>query len=158
MLIKDQIRARREQLGISLVEFAEKLGVTDQAVRHWEGGRSNPSKKMAQLVERTLDFQIDWSEGARHSGSSNTINALLDQKDIDLLLVICRLPFDAKSLIGELARMHLAALERGKRAINEREATQPIPPFLEKKQDTKGADKKERTPAVKARARKASSR
>lgn len=135
MKIKDQIRARRDQLGVSVVDLAAKLGVTDQAVRHWESGRSNPSKGTAQQLEQLLDFQLDWSEGARHSGDQKTINALLDQRDIDLLLVICRLPFDAKNLIGELARMHLAALERGSHTINDREATKAIPPFLELKQE-----------------------
>ena len=156
MQIKDQIRARREQLGMSLVELARLLGVTDQAVRHWEGGRSNPSKRVARKLETALSFQIDWTEGARHSGDDRTINALIDQRDIDLLLVICRLPFDAKNVIGEFARLHLDALEQGKRSINDREATRPVPPFLERKQDPKGADKKARPASRQTRARKAS--
>ncbi len=153
MLIKDQIRARREQLGISIVDLAEKIGVTDQAVRHWESGRSNPSKRLAQKVESVLDFRLDWTEGARHSGSASTMNALLDQQDIDLLLVICRLPFDAKTLIGEFARLHLAALDRGGRAINERESTRPIPAFIEKKQHAKPKPESKRQEAS-ARTRK----
>lgn len=148
MKIKDQIRARREQRGVTLVALAEQMGVTDQAVRHWESGRSNPSKRLAQKLEQILDFQLDWSEGARHSGDKGTINALIDQQDIDLLLVICRLPYDAKILIGEFARLHLAALERPGRAINEKESTRPIPPFLElKKKEHEGANKKQHKPA-----------
>lgn len=161
MKIKDQIRARREQLGLSVVELASRLGVTDQAVRHWESGRSNPGKSVAQRLEAALNFQLDWSEGARHSGDRNTINALIDQRDIDLLLVICRLPWDAKNLIGELARMHLAALERGTHSINDRESTKPIPPFLELKQDAKRGTKEppsraeaQKKEAPRARARK----
>jgi len=137
MKIKDQIRARRDQLGISVTELSDKMGVTDQAVRHWESGRSNPSKRLARQLEEILKFQLDWSEGARHSGDDSTINALIDQRDIDLLLVICRLPYDAKNLIGEFAKMHLAALERGAHTINAREATKSIPPFLEIKRGTK---------------------
>ena len=161
MKIKDQIKARREQLGIALIDLAERLGVTDQAVRHWESGRSNPSKRMAQRVETVLDFQLDWSEGARHSGDKNTINALLDQRDIDLLLVICRLPWDAKNLVGEFARIHLAALERGPHTINERETTKPVLPFLDQKQEPRIAAKKKQakpTPPeqLTARARKSS--
>ena len=157
MQIKDQIRARREQLGISLVEMSAKLGVTDQAARHWESGRSNPSKRLARRLEEILDFQLDWSEGARHSGDAKTVNALIDQRDIDLLLVICRLPFDAKNLIGEFARMHLAALERGAHTINEREATRPIPPFLEIKQDSQRDNKKAAKKPAPTRARRAAS-
>ena len=142
MKVKDQIRARRDQLGVSVVDLASRMGVTDQAVRHWESGRSNPGKATARRLEQLLDFQLDWSEGARHSGDQKTINALLDQGDIDLLLVICRLPFDAKNLIGELARMHLAALERGSHTINDREATRPIPPFLELKPEGQRDNKK----------------
>lgn len=148
MKIKDQIRARREQLGMSIVQLAEKLGVTDQAVRYWEAGRSNPGKNMARRLEGQLDFNLDWTEGARHSGDRSTINALIDQHDIDLLLLICRLPFDAKNLLGEFARVHLRALEG--RTIEERETTAKIPPFLEKKQH---ADKKTNTPRPRARAK-----
>lgn len=147
MKIKDQIRARREQLGVSIVQLAERLGVTDQAVRYWEAGRSNPGKRMAQRLEEQLDFSLDWTEGARHSGDRSTINALIDQNDIDLLLLICRLPFDAKNLLGEFARVHLRALEG--RKIEERETTAKIPPFLEKKH----ADKKTRTTRPRARSK-----
>ena len=150
MKIKDQIRARREQLGVSIVQLAERLGVTDQAVRYWESGRSNPGKSMAQRLEEQLDFHLDWTEGARHSGDRSTINALIDQTDIDLLLLICKLPFDAKNLLGEFARVHLRALDG--RTIEEHETTTRIPPFLEKKREHQRADKT-KTPRPRARAK-----
>ncbi len=140
MKIKDQIRARREQQGMSIPQLAGDLGVSDQAVRYWEAGRSNPGKKIAQRLEERLSFQLDWTEGARHSGDRQTMNALIDQQDIDLLLVICRLPFDAKTLIGEFARMHLRALEG--RVVETRETTSPVPPFLERKQELRSARSK----------------
>lgn len=149
MKIKDQIRARREQLGMSIVQLAERLGVTDQAVRYWEAGRSNPGKRIAQKLEEQLDFRLDWTEGARHSGDRRTINALIDQNDIDLLLLICRLPFDAKNLLGDFARVHLRALEG--RKIDERETTDKIPPFLEKKQEQLRANKTTKAPRPRAR-------
>ena len=149
MKIKDQIRARREQLGMSIVQLAERLGVTDQAVRYWEAGRSNPGKQVAQKLEEQLNFHLDWTEGARHSGDRSTINALIDQHDIDLLLLICRLPFDAKNLLGEFARVHLRALEG--RTIAEKETTAKIPPFLERKQENHRAIAKTKPAPSRAR-------
>jgi transcriptional regulator with XRE-family HTH domain len=141
MRIKDQIRAMRDRRGVTVVELAGRLGVSDQAVRYWEAGRSYPSKKIAAQIERELDFRIDWSEGEEHSGDRATANALIDQRDIDLLLLICRLPSAVKLLLADLARAYLEAANRGGRTIQDREETAPVPPFEERKQERAHAGK-----------------
>lgn len=35
----DELKTRREALGLCRSEFAERIGVTAHAVRHWEAGR-----------------------------------------------------------------------------------------------------------------------
>ncbi|HOW46102.1 MAG TPA: helix-turn-helix transcriptional regulator [Rubrivivax sp.] len=114
MQIKDQIRVRREALGMDMHQLAMRVGVTEQAVRHWESGRSYPSKSKIRLIEEALSFTMDWSEGANPVAEGRTAAAMVDPKDVDLLLVICKLPLRAKNLLGDLARMHLEAVERSR--------------------------------------------
>lgn len=111
MLLKDQIRYRRESLGISMKELADRVGITEQAVRHWESGRSFPGKKIMHKVEQALSFTIDWTEGANPGVAGKTAAAMIDQTDVELLLVICKLPLKAKNLIADFARLHLEAVE-----------------------------------------------
>lgn len=117
MKIKDQIRSRRESLGMEMDQLAKRVGVTEQAVRHWESGRSYPGKGKMRFVEQALSFTLDWTEGTKPAGEGKTAAAMIDQADVDLLLVICKLPLSAKNLLGEFARLHLEAIERGREAV-----------------------------------------
>jgi len=112
--VKDQIRVRREALGITMHELGQRVGVTEQAVRHWEGGRSYPSKAKTRLLETALSFSIDWSEGANKDKASATAAAMIDKADIDLLVTICQLPLRAKQVIEELAKLHLEAVQQAR--------------------------------------------
>lgn len=40
----DQIRARREKLGLSQEKFAQRIGVSVESVRSWESGRRIPGE------------------------------------------------------------------------------------------------------------------
>lgn len=114
--IKDQIRVRREALGLDMSQLAMRVGVTEQAVRHWENGRSYPSKSKIRLLEEVLSFTMDWSEGANPVTGASTAAAMIDQRDVDLLLVICQLPLRAKQLLSDIARMHLEAVQQARAA------------------------------------------
>lgn len=121
MKVNDQIRARREQLGISVRELAEAVQVSEQAVRHWESGRSSPGKLKARDVERELSFTIDWTEGATDRGRPVGASALISQGDLELMLVMVQLPPEVKHLFVEMARQFIES-RRGK----------PRPSFAEK--------------------------
>jgi len=112
--VKDQIRVRREALGMDMHQLALRVGVTEQAVRHWENGRSFPSKAKTRLLEQALSFSLDWSEGENPTQESKTAAAMIDQRDVDLLLVICKLPLRAKELLGDFARLHLEAVAKAR--------------------------------------------
>jgi transcriptional regulator with XRE-family HTH domain len=135
MKVKDQIRTRREQLGMSVDELARRLEVSGQAVRHWESGRSFPGKSKAGVLEAALSITLDWTEGARPASSGNAIAALVNHADIDLLLLICQLPEQAKQLIRDLVRMHLTALEGGRKAFSEKVNQPGIAPFSDKQNE-----------------------
>lgn len=111
MKIKDQIKARREQLGVTIDELARRVGVSHQAVRHWESGRSFPGKGKAPALEDALTFRLDWTEGVQSRLDRPDIAALLDQEDIDILLVIRKLPESVKKIITEFAEAYLDALD-----------------------------------------------
>jgi transcriptional regulator with XRE-family HTH domain len=132
MLIKDQIRSRREALGYTHADVAKKLGISEQAVRHWENGRSYPSKNKMHDVEQVLSFTIDWTEGQKSAGAGSTAASMIDQNDIDLLLVICKLPLKAKNLMGDLARMHLEAVESARTAASAQPPEPPAAPAARK--------------------------
>lgn len=121
MRIKDQIRIRREALGMDMHELAQRVGVTEQAVRHWENGRSYPSKAKTRLLEQALSFSMDWSEGENPVTEGKTAAAMVDKDDVDLLLTICRLPLRAKQVMSEFARMHLEAVDRARASQDEPE-------------------------------------
>ena len=137
MQIKDQIRARREQLGVSVSELAKRVGVSGQSVRHWESGRSFPGKSKAPLVESALSFTLDWTQGKRIAAAQPQMAALVAQGDIDLLLLLCRLPTPFKDLMTELARTHLAAIVGDKKGFSGKATDQPAPPFNEKEEGQK---------------------
>lgn len=134
--IKDQIRARREQLGVTIDELARRIGVSHQAVRHWEAGRSFPGKSKAPKVEEALSFRIDWTEGVRSRLERPDITALLDQEDIDILLVIRKLPTSVKKIIENFARAYMDALDSGRSGFTERSTEAPVGSFAVRESDS----------------------
>lgn len=114
MKVGEQIRARREQLGVSVNELAKRVGVSAQAVRYWESSRSFPGKSKAPDVESALSFSLDWTEGKRVNPARPHMASLVDRGDVELLLTLSRLPAPFKQLMGELAHMHLSAVAGGR--------------------------------------------
>jgi DNA-binding transcriptional regulator YiaG len=49
---KDEVLALRKALGLNQTEFAEKLGVNQTAVSHWETGHRKPSGPACVLMEQ----------------------------------------------------------------------------------------------------------
>lgn len=139
MQIKDQIRARREQLGISVAELAKRVGVSGQAIRHWESGRSFPGKSKAPSVETALSFTLDWTEGRKASAAQPQMAALIEQGDIDLLLLLCRLPAPFKALLTELAQAQLGAIVGKREGFSAKETEQPKSAFSRKERNNAAA-------------------
>ena len=134
MKVKDQIRARRDQLGVTVAELARRIGVCPQSVRHWEAGRSFPGKSKAPRLEDALSFRLDWTEGVKSRVDRPDIMSLLDDEDIKILLVISRLPVPVKRTIQEISAQFLAALD-GRGAFVHRESERPPGPFVEGKRN-----------------------
>jgi transcriptional regulator with XRE-family HTH domain len=140
MKVKDQLRMRRQQLGISVSELAKRLDVSAQAVRYWESGRSFPGKAKTAALESALSFNIDWTEGARAASKRISASALIDPNDVGLLLQIARLPPPAKALVADLVRMHLEALGQEPGASLPRIVESSARPFLEQESKPSAGD------------------
>ena len=57
--IGDQLRARRQALGLSLRELADRLGVTPSLISQIERGRANPSVSTLYAIVAELDLSLD---------------------------------------------------------------------------------------------------
>jgi SOS-response transcriptional repressor LexA len=57
MDLADIIKARREAIGLSQVELAEKLGVSRQAISDWENRRGFPRARRFKDLERILGLE-----------------------------------------------------------------------------------------------------
>lgn len=158
MKIGEQIRARREQLGVSVTELAKRVGVSTQAVRYWESSRSFPGKSKAPDVESALSFSLDWAEGKRVNPAQPQMASLVDRGDVELLLTLSRLPEPFKQLMGELARVHLSAIAGGKKNFSSRSTEEPKGSFKETGTGVKIASKKSTASVKRPAVRKASSR
>lgn len=112
MLVKDQLRVRMEQLKVGVPELAKRIGVSNQSVRHWLSGRSFPGKRHLPELERALSFKLDFSEGDTLT-TSQTVEATLQQTDIELFLMIQRMPPDVKVQLARLMQVMIEHANRG---------------------------------------------
>ena len=48
---KDKIKSLRKGLGLTQQQFAEKLGVSQRAVRYWEKGKRAPSSEIKTKLD-----------------------------------------------------------------------------------------------------------
>jgi transcriptional regulator with XRE-family HTH domain len=57
--IGEQLRARRQELGLSLRQLAERLGVSASLISQIERGRANPSVSTLYQIVGELDISLD---------------------------------------------------------------------------------------------------
>jgi transcriptional regulator with XRE-family HTH domain len=57
--IGDQLRVRRHELGLSLRELADRLGVSPSLISQIERGRANPSVSTLYSIVQALDVSLD---------------------------------------------------------------------------------------------------
>ena len=49
------VKAAREQLGMTQAELGEMVGVSTRTVQNWEGGVTSPTERQAQIIARIVD-------------------------------------------------------------------------------------------------------
>jgi transcriptional regulator with XRE-family HTH domain len=70
MALSDNIRAARARLGWSQEEFAERIGVSQQAVSTYENGKMPPLKKLMRISKETGVSVEDLLNGERQQDRS----------------------------------------------------------------------------------------
>ena len=57
---KERFKAARKALGLTQVEFAEKLGMTQAGISAIESGRVKTSDRMIQILSNTFSISAEW--------------------------------------------------------------------------------------------------
>ena len=57
---KERFKAARKALGLTQVEFAEKLGMTQAGISAIESGRVKTSDRMIQILSNTFSLSAEW--------------------------------------------------------------------------------------------------
>ena len=79
-IIGSAIRQKREKMGLTQAELAEKVGVTDKAVSKWETGNGIPDIHIAKLIAEVFDVSVteildgDYITNKNQSGNLNKVN------------------------------------------------------------------------------------
>jgi len=88
MSLAENIRARRQELKLSQVYVADRLGVSRQAVSKWESGRSEPTA--SNLVDLAELLEISVSELVRtpSAPSAEEKSTLILRTNLSLIAII----------------------------------------------------------------------
>ncbi|HET9680335.1 MAG TPA: XRE family transcriptional regulator [Gammaproteobacteria bacterium] len=73
MKLHDRIKHARQEKGLSQVEFAKALKVTQSTVQQWESGATAPKRARLPVVERVLGVSIDLNAGSSNTQSGPVI-------------------------------------------------------------------------------------
>ena len=92
--MKDRIREIRDSLGLTLIQFAESIGVTYQTISLWENGAQSVGTAYILLICKTHNVNQHWLEtgdGKPFTAPANPIDAL---SEISLLVELSRRSID----------------------------------------------------------------
>lgn len=117
MLIKDQIQISREAIDMTKKEFAERLGLSVQAISWWENGDHNPAIKRIPDIQRVLKVELDMSEKGPPTipkgGDGHSLG--VDPEVLKIAVSLAKLPADQRRAIVTLIKVG-EAVALGKRA------------------------------------------
>ena len=84
--VGEKIKNRREELGLTISELAEKIGVSEKTLSRWESGnianvRQDKALKIAQALDVSLSWLVSLSSSEKKANLINEINVLLQKCD-----------------------------------------------------------------------------
>lgn len=139
-MIGNRIRTAREQLGLSLEDVAEKVGVSHQSVQQWETGKSAPHRKRMIKLAAVLGRSPSWIQFGIDSDSPMTTDDFIKTPEFMVLM---------RGAFIESVKMSIAMqwLSEGKKKITfdnladvfETKASEAL--FIDKAKDDDIADK-----------------
>jgi len=84
--IGDRIKSKRKELGLTQLELAEKLNVTDRAVSKWEQGDGDPSISVLRTLATILNVTLDYLMTGKIQEDVISLDDMDKQKRIDYLI------------------------------------------------------------------------
>lgn len=79
--VGENIRKCRKAQGLSVVGLAEKVGMTEGAIRHYESGIRMPGEDQLKKIARALDVSREMLEDHRIESARDLVGALLQLED-----------------------------------------------------------------------------
>ena len=92
--MQNRIKQLREKLGLSQIEFAKRIGVTNQTVSLWENGKVPLLENSRYRIEREFNVNRQWletGEGEMMETPENPIDAL---NNVNLLVELAKRSID----------------------------------------------------------------
>lgn len=88
IICSDIIKQRRKELGMTQVQLAEKLHVTNKAISKWETGDANPDISLLLPLSRALDISLDELLGNTENKNTTIVEEQLTVKTSDKIKYI----------------------------------------------------------------------
>ena len=79
--VGENIRKHRKAQGLSVVGLAEKVGMTEGAIRHYESGIRTPGEDQLEKIARALDVSPKMLEDHKVESARDLVGALLQLED-----------------------------------------------------------------------------
>lgn len=79
--VGENIKKHRKAQGLSVVELAEMVGMTEGAIRHYESGIRTPGEEQLEKVARALDVSPKMLEDQKIESARGLVGALLQLED-----------------------------------------------------------------------------
>ena len=79
--VGENIRKHRKAQGLSVVGLAEKVGMTEGAIRHYESGIRTPGEDQLKKITRALDVSPKMLEDHKIESARDLVSALLQLED-----------------------------------------------------------------------------
>lgn len=79
--VGENIRKHRKAQGLSVVGLAEKVGMTEGAIRHYESGIRTPGEDQLEKIARALDVSPKMLEDHKIESARDLVGALLQLED-----------------------------------------------------------------------------
>lgn len=91
MTTGDRIHYLRTQLGFTLQELGDRVGVGASTVRKWETGsiktlRTDKMQKLSQALDTTVDYLMGWTDNSVNVGMVGTNNGVIGQNSGEIHL------------------------------------------------------------------------
>lgn len=79
--VGENMRKHRKAQGLSVVGLAEKVGMTEGAIRHYESGIRTPGEDQLKKIARALDVSPKMLEDHKIESARDLVSALLQLED-----------------------------------------------------------------------------